>query len=253
MSERTYSKMVEKGTTYFKRCLDAKTHKNRISLGKKALISFRRALSAAKELNIKRNIPLIFEYLTQINSIIAASNYELKELVKAIKYYRDALFVNKSAKKNSAQRERVAYINGEMAKIFSKNKQMEKAKLCAFQAFSAAKKLDDNDTLLDLYIDLNPIFIKSLDIKRINSNYLNMIKLARRTKRKKTKAQVYFDFARYLFVIKKDYSGSKEYLQKAKTLFEILHLEDSARIVEVYYNSKFNKNNDPILEMDDKK
>ena len=239
--------MVEKGTSYFKRCIESKSDKNKIKFGKKSVESFKKALNTAKKLKLKKKIPLIHEYLTQINSIIAVSNVGLKKKEEAIVFFKNALFENKNVGENKTQKEIKAYLLNEIGKLYNQLKDIKNAKSYSLQAISAAKETTD-DNLLDFYIELNGIFLDALDLHQININYRNMVKLAKRSKRKKIKAQVYFDYARYLLVIKKDYTGAKEYIRKSKTIYNALNLPTMVKIVKNFYDSKFNQEGNPILK-----
>jgi tetratricopeptide (TPR) repeat protein len=239
--------VIEKGTSYFKRCIESKTDKNKIKFGKKSIESFKKALNAAKKLKLKKKIPIIYEYLTQLNSIIAVSNAGLKKNDEAIVYFRNALFENKNSGKNNTQKEINAYILNEIGKLYNELKDIKNAKSYSLQAISAAKETTD-ENLLDFYIELNPIFVNALDLNQINNNYRSMVKLAKRSKRKKVKAQVYFDYARYLFLIKKDYAGTKDYLRKSKTIYNAIHLTGMVKLVENFYESKFDREGNPIPE-----
>lgn len=247
MSEQFYSQMIEKGTSYFKRCIESKTDKNKIKFGKKSVESFKKALNTAKKLKLTKKIPIIHEYLTQIDSIIAVSNVGLKKTDEAILFFKNALFENKNVGKNKTQLEIKAYLLNEIGKLYNKLKDIKNAKFYALQAISAAKETTA-DNLLDFYIELNHIFIDALDLNQININYRNMIKLAKRSKRKKIKAQVYFDYARYLLVIKKDYTNAKEYLRKSKTIYNVINLPGMVKLVENFYESEFDQEGNPVIK-----
>ncbi len=249
MSQKGYIKFIEEGSKYYKKCLEAKSAKNIISHGKKAIKGFEKAIITAKKINqkdINKKLSIIYEYITQINSLIAVSYGESDNLDDSIHFLTEAIASNKKATSGNAQIERNAFLIGELAKLYSRKNNSKMALSYASQALSLGKNLK-NDDLIELYVDLNPVFIKSLDIKKIESNFKAMIKLAKRSKMKKTKAEIYFDYSRYLFEVKQNYIESKKYLDKVKTLYKVLKMSEAEKIVQKYYKTKFDPEGKPII------
>jgi tetratricopeptide (TPR) repeat protein len=245
MSEKAYVRLVEEGSSFFKRAMDAKTPKNKISLAEKAIKSFETTIETAKKIDLKAKIPILYEYITQLNMMIAVAYLDLKTVDKCITAFNLALISNKSAGTGSKQTERFAYIFAELAKISARIEQIKMATSYANQSLGYAKDLGTDD-YLDLLVDLHPLYIKALDINKVEANYHQMVKLAKRTERKKIKAQIYFDYGQYLFDVKKDYKESREYLKKVISLFEAMHVPE-LNIIQNYYDSKFDKDGNPII------
>lgn len=246
MSEKGYANLINEGIQLYKRCLEAQTPKNKIKFAEKALSNLTKAVSYAKDLNYKDKISLLYEYITHINIIIGISHSELKDTEREVHFLNAALKSNMNATKNATQKERNILILSELAQISSRINQSELAINYANRALSEAKSLKPEE-YLEYLISLNPIFIKGLDVQKVKSNYNNMVKLVKRSDNKQLKAQIYFDYSRYLFEVEKKYDDAKEYLEKVKTIYNSLGNTSALKFTEEYYNSKFDPNGKPIL------
>ncbi|MHA1821381.1 MAG: hypothetical protein ACTSU2_05730 [Promethearchaeota archaeon] len=246
MSEKAYSNMIDQGVSYFKRCLDAKTPKNKISHAEKSLKYFKKAEAIARKLKIEDKIAIMYEYITQLYSIIAISNLQMKKLPETIDFFNKALKANKKTKDNKNKFEREAFMLNELAKL-SARINLSAAVNYANRALSLLKKLDDNDKL-DLLIDLNPVFYKALEPGKIYNNYKLMIKLVKKTGDKPKKAAIYFEYAKFLFEVKNKYNDALEYLNKAKTIYNAIHEYQASGIVEQYIKEHFDNDNRAIKD-----
>lgn len=249
MSEKGYANLINEGIQLYKRCLEAQTPKNKIKFAEKSLNNLTKAVSYAKDLNLKDKISVIYEYITHLNIIIGISYSELKDTEREIHFLNAALKSNTNATKNATQKERNILILSELAHISSRVNQFELAINYANRALSEAKSLKPED-YLEYLITLNPIFIKGLDVQKVKSNYTNMVKLVKHSDNKQLKAQIYFDYSRYLYEVEKKYNDAKEYLEKVKSIYISLGNTPALKLVEEYYNSKFDSNGKPFLKKD---
>ena len=113
--------------------------------------------------------------MSQINSIIAVSHLKLKKNDLAKSSFINALKANENCPKNNTQIERTTFLLCELAKISARMEDLKESRKFAVQSLAIGKETDD-DNYLDLFIELNPIFYKLLDVNKLNSNYKNMIK-----------------------------------------------------------------------------
>ncbi len=104
-----------------------------------------------------------------------------------------------------------------------------------------SEKNFNQEDLLDLYIEMNPIFIRSGYLNKISKNYRSMVKLAKRDKRKRLKAQVYFAYGKYLIGIQNDEPEGRKFLSKSLTLFQALNLTQGITEVNKYIEDNLNK------------
>ena len=245
LSEKAYVRLIEEGFSYYKRCLDAKSSKNKISHGKKALKSLEKAVEIAQKLKLKTKIELINDYLSQLNMILAISHSDQKDPSKIILYFQSALKYNLKTPKGSKQNERAAIISVELAKLCLMTKNVKLAIKYAESANNVAKQLGNED-FLDILMEINPIYIQALSLKHVESSYKNMLKLAKKSKRKEIKAEVYFRYGKYSFEIRQKYSDSKLYLEKSITLYGVIHKIANQKFVEGFLNSHFDKDGNPI-------
>jgi len=245
MSEKAYkaySRAIEHGVEFLKKTLQAKTPKKKITLGKKTVASFRKALLQTKQLGMTKKTPFVYEYIVQMQATIAASYLELEKFPEAIKTFEEALESNAKSPQNIKQVEIRSFLFAELAKTNFSIKKLPIAEKFANKSLQLGSQKNFNqEDLLDLYIELNPIFIRSGSINKITKNYRFMVKLAKRDKRKSLKAQVYFAYGKYMYGIANDIAEAKKYLRKAQSLFGSVGLHKGLEEVNKFLEEKVNK------------
>jgi len=252
MSEKAYKHSIEKGIELLKRTIQEKNAKKKISLGTKSTEQLKKAISIAPQIRISKKIPFIFEYLQQIQATLGASYLELKKIPEAIQVFQEALESNSKTPQNTKQQEIHSFILAELAKLYSNIQKIDMAERYASQSLQLGiNKNFNQEDLLDLYIELNPIFIQSGNLKRITKNYHIMVKLAKRDKRKHLKAQVYFTYGKFLHGIEKDDIESLKYLNKAQSLFESLKIIQGMTEVKKFIEENLQKDNKETSESAD--
>lgn len=247
MSERLYLSMVEEGISYYKRCLDASTSKNKARLAKKSLEALNRALVEAKKLDFNEKAAYLYEYITHINMIIAVEYLEINKLDKSVEFLNSALSYNKRSPKNDVQKERTAIIYSQLALIAHRIKQHEKAISLGSQALDAAKKTEEK-LHLDLLIKLNPVFIDGLDVKQVKSNYKRMVKLVEKLDNEQLRPKIYYEYAKFLFEVDKKYKKAKKYLKKAKSHYNKTGEINAVKFLTQWENEHFSEDGKPISD-----
>ena len=143
-------------------------------------------------------------------------------------------------------------ILAELAKIYGTHLgNIPKAESYANQALQiGSEKKYNQEDLLDLYLALHSIFVRSGNLNKIGKNLRTMVKLAKRDKRKEIKAQVYYTYGRFMFGVQKNILESKKYLQKSQTLFKSIGFQEGFDEVEKYIedNLKTHPENTPDSE-----
>ncbi|MBD3352956.1 MAG: hypothetical protein GF364_15850 [Candidatus Lokiarchaeota archaeon] len=244
MAEKMYLNMVEDGLNYYKRSFEAKTPKIKIKHAKKSLKKLTRAVISGKKLKLKDKIPFLYETITQLNILIATSYGQLGELEDLVKYLKDGLISNNNSPTNKKKYQRDAFMLVELAKIANQINQIETALEYANKALKITKKLDTEDHI-DILLDLNPIFIQALEVNDVHSNFKSLVKLAKKTKRKEVKGEIYFRYARYLFEVKKKYSKCKSFLKKARKIFSSTNHLNTVKLIDDFLKIKFDKDGNP--------
>ena len=161
-NEKSYKRAIENGVEFLKKTIQAKNAKKKVSLGIKSVDNFRKAISISKEIGLTKKTPFIYEYLQQIQATLGAGYLELKKTKEAITTFQEALDSNAKSPQNTKQKEIRSFIFAELAKIYfsiNNNKIAEKYANKALQ-LGSTKHFNQED-LLDLYIEMNPIFIRS--------------------------------------------------------------------------------------------
>lgn len=241
MSEKAYRKSIEQGVEFLKKTIEAKAAKKKISLAKKSVDNFKKGISIAYQLRLKKT-PFIYEYLQQIQATLATSYLEIKKIPEAIQTFEEALESNSKSPQSIKQKEIRSFIYAEQAKLYLSIQNLPKAEKYANKSLQLGSEKNFNqEDLLDLYIEMNPIFIRSANLGKISKNYHTMIKLAKRDKRKQLKAQVYFAYGKYNFGIGNDISESIKYLRKAQSLFQSLGLNEGLVEVNKFIEEKLDK------------
>ncbi|MHA1338388.1 MAG: hypothetical protein ACTSRZ_00620 [Promethearchaeota archaeon] len=247
MDEKIYLNNIEESFSLYKRALSAKTPQNKIKLARKAEESLNIAIKYANKLKLKDKLPLIYEYITKIHILIAFSFYALKKIKDSVLAWKKAIESNEKSVNNLDKKERFALIYFQLATISSQIQQFDSAMKYADLALNYAKKLNDKDYLEYLY-ELNQIYIKGLNVKKVKLNFKQLLKLCEKNSTPlHLKAKIYFDYARYLFEVDKKYSECREFLDKSKNIFEILKEDYGVKVVQEYIASKFDQDNKPIM------
>jgi tetratricopeptide (TPR) repeat protein len=223
---KSYKRAVEKGVEFLKKVISAKNAKKKISFGLKSVENFKKAINLSSKIGLKKKTPFIHEYLQQVYATLGASYLELEKTKQAIRIFEEALEANSKSPQNTKQKEIRSLILAELAKIHLNLNQLTSSEKFANRALKLGKDKNFNqEDLLDLYIEMNPIFIRTGDLNKIAKNYRIMVKLAKRDKRKDLKAQVYFAYGKFLYGIQNNETESLKYLKKSQTLFQILNLD----------------------------
>jgi tetratricopeptide (TPR) repeat protein len=242
MSEKSYKKSIEQGVEFLKKTISVDSPKKKAALAKKSVENFKKAISIAQQLRLKKT-PYIYEYLQQIQATLAASLLELKKIPEAIRTFEEALEANSKSPQNTKQKEIRAFIFAELAKLYLSLQKINEAEKYANQSLhlGSSEKNFNQEDLLDLFIELNPIFIRGAELGKITKNYRLMVKLAKRDKRKQIKAQVYFAYGKYMFGLGNDIAESKKYLAKAQSLFQSLGLHEDFSEVSKFIEARTEK------------
>jgi tetratricopeptide (TPR) repeat protein len=251
-NEKSYKRTIENGVEFLKKTIQAKNPKKKVSLGIKSVNNFRKAISISKEIGLENKIQFLNEYLQQILATLGAGYLELKKIEEAIKTFEEALDANSRTPQNTKQKEIRSFIFAELAKIYFDINNIQTAEKYANQALQlgSAKNFNQED-LLDLYIEMNPIYIGSGNLNKISKNFHAMVKIAKRDKRKHLKAQVYFAYGKFLWGIKKEEVESMKYLKKSQTLFQTLGSAQGLAEVDKYIEEKIKKLEEINPEPDD--
>jgi tetratricopeptide (TPR) repeat protein len=251
-NQKSYKRAIENGVDLLRKTIQAKNPKKKISLGTKSANHFKKAISISKEIRMSKKTPFIYEYLQQIQATVGSGYLELKKTKDAIRTFQEALDSNSKSPQNTKQKEIRSFLFAELAKIYfsiNNNKFAEKYANKALQLGS--EKNFNQEDLLDLYIEMNPIFIRTGNLNKISKNYRVMVKIAKRDKRKHLKAQVYFAYGKYLWGIRKEEAESIKYLNKSKTLFKALGSTLGIAEVDNFIKERMKKENDIHPEPDD--
>lgn len=250
-NEKSYKRAIENGVEFLKKTIQAKNAKKKVSLGIKSVDNFRKAISISKEIGLTKKTPFIYEYLQQIQATLGAGYLELKKTKEALNTFQEALDSNAKSPQNTKQKEIRSFIFAELAKIYFSIKKGKIAEKYANQALQLGTEKNFNqEDLLDLYIEMNPIFIRSGNLNKISKNYRSMVKIAKRDKRKHLKAQVYFSYGKYLWGIKKEEVESMKYLKKSQTLFKTLGSAQGIAEVDSFIKEKIKKEKNSSPEPD---
>ncbi len=252
MSEKKYKRAIENGVEFLKKAVQTNSAKKKVSLGKKSVKNFKTAISVAHEIQLSKKTPYIYEYLQQIQATLGASYLERKKINEAISTFQNALDSNSKSPQNTKQKEIRSFILAELAKIYLSVNKLKTAEKYANQALQMGSEKNFNqEDLLDLYIEMNPIYIRSGYLKKISKNYRSMVKLAKRDKRKRLKAQVYFAYGKYLIGIQNDEPEGRKFLSKSLTLFRTLNLTQGITEVNKYIEDNLNKTKETSLDSED--
>ncbi len=235
MSEKAYKRAIENGVEFLKKTIQSKNTKKKVSLGKKSVENFKKAIAISYEIRLTKKTPFIYEYLQQIQATLGASYLELKKIDLSIQTFEEALVSNSQSPQNTKQKEIRSFILAELAKIYLSINKINKAEKYANQALNLGSDKNFNqEDLLDLYIEMNPIYIRGGDLNKISKNYRNMLKIAKRDKRKHLKAQVYFSYGKFAYSFNRDEAEYNKYLGKSLTLFKSLGLTEGVEEVNKF-------------------
>ena len=177
----------------------------------------------------------------------------MKKIPEAIHTFEEALESNSKSPQNVKQKEIRSFIFAEQAKLYLSLRDIKKAEKYANKSLNlgTSTKNFNQEDLLDLYVEMNPVYIRSANIPKITKNYRAMVKLAKRDKRKSIKAQVYFAYGKYMFGIGNDVIEAKKYLRKAQSLFKALDLSLGLEEVNKFIEEKLEKTSEEHPDMED--
>lgn len=251
-NEKSYKRAIENGVDLLRKTVQANNPKKKISLGTKSAKHFKKAISISNEIRLAKKTPFIFEYLQQIQATIGSGFLELKKTKEAVRAFQEALASNSKSPQNTKQKEIRSFLFAELAKIyFSINNNKNAEKYANKSLHLGSEKNFNQEDLLDLYIEMNPIFIRTGNLNKISKNYRIMVKIAKRDKRKHIKAQVYFAYGKYLWGIKKEEAESMKFLKKSKTLFKTLGSAQGIDEVDKFIKDRIKKEQEGTPEIDD--
>jgi len=237
---------IEQGFSLYKRAVEAKTPQNKIKLSKKAEDNLCKSVNIAEKLKLKEKIPLIYEYLTNIQILIAINLYLLKDVKESVIYFKKALESNEKSDSKD-KNEKFALIYTQLASISKQIQQFDLSIKYMDSALNYAKNLSENEYLEYLY-EANQIYILGLDVKKVKNTFSEMLKMVNKSHNLKLTAKIYFDYARYLFEVEKKYKEAKNLLEKSKELFEKVKDEFGIDVVNNFINSNFDSIGNPIIK-----
>ncbi|TFG19692.1 MAG: hypothetical protein EU530_05415 [Promethearchaeota archaeon] len=241
-NEKSYKRAIENGAEFLKKTVQTKNPKKKIALGTKSVENFRKAISISKEIGLTKKTPFIFEYLQQIQATLGAAYLELGKTQEALTTFQEALDSNSKSPQNIKQKEIRSFIFAELAKIYFGVNNLKIAEKYANQALQLGSEKNFNqEDLLDLYIEMNPIYVRNGNLNKMSKNFHAMVKVAKRDKRKHIKAQVYFAYGKYMWGVMKEEVESMKYLKKSKTLFQTLGSTQGIAEVDKFIEERIKK------------
>ncbi|MBA7574303.1 hypothetical protein ES708_16108 [subsurface metagenome] len=104
----------------------------------------------------------------------------------------------------------------------------------AQKIFFSAKKLENSMKALKYLIKIKDVFIESKNLDFINKSYSEMLKICKKKETVKENpkivAEIYDDYAKYVYIVLKKTKNAVKYYSKAENIFKELDLKNEAQI-----------------------
>lgn len=235
-NEQRFNNFVKDAISKYKHAVEAKSSKNTIKHSNATLKLIKQAIELAAIINVKEKVPYLHEYATLSYALIAEAYYEKKDFISAIEYYNKAQEANKKTLGNQETVIRDSYLLKCLMNLAKFQKNWRIADKFAQKIFISSKKIENPSKALQYLMEIKDIFIESKNLDYINKSYKRMLKICQSKEAKKdlrkTIAEVYADYAKYLnIVLKKDKTAIK-YFQKAKEIYLELNMKPEEQIIK---------------------
>ena len=234
-NEQRFNNYVTDAMAIYNRATEAKSSKNIIRLANKTLKIIDQAIKLAPIIDAKEKMGYLNEFVTLSHALIAEAHYNNKDLISSIESFNFARQANINTLKNQETFTRDCYILSRLMGIGKLQENWRIADKFAQKIFFSAKKLEDSAKSLKYLIRIKDVFIESKNLDFINKSYSEMLKICKKKEimkeNPKTVAEIYEDYAKYLYIVLKKGKNAVKYYSKAKKIFEGLDLKNEAQIV----------------------
>ncbi len=234
-NEQRFNNYVTDAMAIYNRATEAKSSKNIIRLANKTLKIIDQAIKLAPIIDAKDKIGYLNEFITLSHALIAEAHYTNKDFISAIESFNIARQTNLNTLKNQETYIRDCYILSRLMGIGKLQENWRIADKFAQKIFFSAKKLEDSVKALKYLIKIKDIFIEAKNLDFINKSYSEMLKICKKKEiakeNPKTVANIYNDYAKYLYIVLKKGKSAVKYYSKAEKIFKGLDLKNEAQIV----------------------
>jgi len=230
-----FNNYVTDAIAIYNRATEAKSSKNIIRLANKTLKTINQAIDLAPIIKAKEKIPYLTEFVALSHALIAEAHYNNKDLKSAIESFNIAQKSNKNTLGNQETYIRDCYILSRLMDIGKLQENWKIADKFAQKIFFSAKKLENSMKALKYLIKIRDVFIESKNLDFINKSYSEMLKICKKKEFIKENqinvAEVYDDYAKYLYLVLKKTKNAVKYYKKAELLLKELNLKSKAQII----------------------
>ena len=234
-NEQRFNNYVTDAMAIYNRATEAKSSKNIIRLANKTLKTVEQAIKLAPIIKAKEKIGYLNEFVTLSHALIAEAHYNNKDIKSAIVSFSNAQKSNKNTLGNQETYIRECYILSKLMDIGKLQENWKIADNFAQKILLSSKKLEDSMKALKYYIKIRDVFIESKNLDFINKSYSEMLKICKKkefVKENPTKvAEVYDNYAKYLYIVLKKEKSAVKYYTKAEDIFKSLNLNNEAQII----------------------
>jgi len=236
-NEQRFNLYVDDATAIYKRATEAKSSKNIIRLANKTLKTIEQAIKLAPIIKAKEKIPYLNEFITLSHALIAEAHYSNKDLKSAVESFNIAQNSNKTTLGNQETYIRDCYILSRLMEIAKLQENWRIADKFAQKIFYSSKKLEISHSLKALkYLKkIKDVFIDAKNLDFINKSYSEMLKICKKKEilkeEPKVAAEIYDDYAKYLYIVLKKTKSAVKYYKKAESILEELNLKSEAHII----------------------
>lgn len=234
-NEQRFNNYVTDAMAIYNRATEAKSSKNIIRLANKTLKIIDQAIKLAPIIDVKEKISYLNEFVTLSHALIAEAHYNNKDLISAIKSFNIAQQSNINTLKNQETYIRDCYILSRLMDIGKLQENWRIADKFAQKIYFSAKNLEDFVKALKYFKKIKDVFIDAKNLDFINKSYSEMLKICKKKdflkKNQKTVADIFDDYAKYLYIVLKKEKSAIKYYSKAEKIFEGLDLKNAAQTV----------------------
>ena len=234
-NELRFNNYVTDAMAIYKRATEAKSSKNIIRFANNTIKTINQAVKLAPIIKAKEKIPYLNEFVTLSHALIAEAHFKNRDLKSAIESFNTAKKYNEKTLNNQETFIRKCYILSRLLDITKLQENWIIADKLARQLFFSSKKLEDSKKALKYFISIKDVFIESKNLDFINKSYSEMLKICKKKdvlkENPKIVAEIYDDYAKYVYIVLKKENSAKKYYKKAESILEGLNLKDEARII----------------------
>jgi len=234
-NELHFNNYVKNAVAIYNRATEAKSSKNIIRLANKTLKTAEQAIKLAPIIKAKDKIGYLNEFVTLSHALIAEAHYNNKDLKSAIESFSLAQKTNKNTLGNQETYIRECYILSKLMDIGKLQENWRIADNFAQKIFFSSNKLENSTKALKYYIRIKDVFIENKNLDFINKSYSEMLKICKKKdfakENPKKVAEVYDDYAKYLYIVLKKEKNAVKYYTKAEDIFKALDLKNEAQII----------------------